>query len=182
VAYDESDAYFRRNVILSFPNKFEGNREDPDLIKKLTTEQELSGIFNMLMPVLNRLLNRNRVYMKENTIEKRRERYNITSSPIDVFLEEAVAEDSVLSDAITKERFYQAYQRFCNKYNLAILSKESLGKVLKQKKFEEGRESSGKKEKRETIWKGIKLTAEYGFDTAKQETLRPTLPKESSLP
>jgi P4 family phage/plasmid primase-like protien len=45
LAYDESDAFFRRNIILSFPNKFEGEKEDIDLIKKLTTEEELSGIF-----------------------------------------------------------------------------------------------------------------------------------------
>ena len=59
--------------------------------------------------------------------------------------------------------------RFYNKHNLAILSKESLGKILKAgKKLEEGRESSGKK--RGTIWKGIKLTSEYDID-ARQETL-----------
>jgi len=46
-AYDESDAFFRRKVILGFPNKFEGNKDDPDLLKKLTTEEELSGIFNV---------------------------------------------------------------------------------------------------------------------------------------
>ena len=98
LAYDESDAFFRRKVIIGFPNKFEGKRDDPDLLKKLTTEEELSGIFNVLMPVLRRLLNRNRVYIKENSIEQRRKRYTIAASPIDAFLEEAVAEDSTESD------------------------------------------------------------------------------------
>jgi hypothetical protein len=80
-----------------------------------------------------------------------------------------VAEDSVVSEVVTKERLYQAYIRFCKKHNLAILSKENLGKILKAgKKLEEGRESSGKK--RGTIWKGIKLTSEYDID-ARQETL-----------
>jgi hypothetical protein len=73
---------------------------------------------------------------------------------------------SVESDTIVKERLYQAYLRFCNKHNLAILSKESLGKILK-KKYQEGRESSGK---RETFWKGIKLKEWYKIN-AKQETL-----------
>ena len=131
MAYDESDAFFRRKVILGFPNKFEGNRDDPDLLKKLTTEEELSGIFNVLMPVLKRLLNRNRIYIKENSIEQRRKRYTIAASPIGAFLEEAVAEDSTESDTVVKEVLYHAYRRFCNKHNLAILSKESLGKILK---------------------------------------------------
>ena len=77
VAYDESDAFFRRKVILSFPNKFEGNTDDPDLLKKLTTAEELSGIFNVMMIALRRLMDRNRVFIKENTIEQRRERYVI---------------------------------------------------------------------------------------------------------
>ena len=58
--------------------------------------------------------------------------------------------------------------RFINKHNLAILSKETLWKILKKdKKYQEGRQPSGK---RETIWKGIKLKEEYNID-AKQETL-----------
>jgi putative DNA primase/helicase len=55
VAYDESDAFFGRKLILGFPRRFEGDRDDPDLLKKLTTEEELSGIFNVLMMALKRL-------------------------------------------------------------------------------------------------------------------------------
>ena len=168
VAYDESDAFFRRKIILGFPNRFEGNRDDPDLLKKLTTEEELSGIFNVLIMALRRLLNRNRIYIEEKTIEQRRERYTIAADPVKAFLEDAVAEDSVESDTVVKERLYQAYRRFCKKHNLAILSKESLGKILKAvKKYQEGRESSGKSE---TVWKGIRLKEGYNID-AKQETL-----------
>lgn len=64
VAYDESDAFFRRNIIITFPNRFEGKREDPDLIKKLTTEKEVSGIFNVLMA--QRLLNQNRIHKRKD--------------------------------------------------------------------------------------------------------------------
>jgi putative DNA primase/helicase len=101
--YDESDAYFRRKVILGFPNRFEGKRDDPDLIKKLTTESELSAIFNILMIALRRLLRDNNIFVKDKTIEQRRERYILAASPIDAFLEDAVAEDSVESDEVTKE-------------------------------------------------------------------------------
>jgi putative DNA primase/helicase len=165
LAYDESDAFFRRNVILSFPNKFEGNKDDRDLIKKLTTVEELSGIFNVLMVALKRLLKQNRIFINEKTIEQRRDRYAIAANPVEAFLQDAVAEDSVESDTVVKEIFYQAYLRFCNKHNLAILSKEILGKILK-KRYEDGRQPSGK---RQTVWKGIKLTEEY-IDI-KQETL-----------
>jgi len=52
---DESDALFQRKIILRFPNEFEGNRDDPDLLKKLTTEEEVSGVFNIMMIALRGL-------------------------------------------------------------------------------------------------------------------------------
>jgi phage/plasmid-associated DNA primase len=114
-------------------------------------------------------LNQKRIFINEKTIEQRRDRYETAANPIEAFLREAVAEDSVVTDTVVKEVLYQAYLRFCKKHNLAILSKENLGRILKAgKKLEEGRESSGKK--RGTIWKGIKLTSEYDID-ARQETL-----------
>ena len=169
--YDESDAYFRRKVILGFPNRFEGKRDDPDLIKKLTTESELSAIFNVLMIALRRLLLDNNIFVKDKTIEQRRERYILPASPIDAFLEDAVAEDSVESDEVTKEALYQAYKRFSNDHNLAVLSKEIFGKNLKRQvgrwKLGERREASGE---RKTLWTGVKLVQKYNIES-RQETL-----------
>jgi P4 family phage/plasmid primase-like protien len=169
--YDESDAYFRRKVILGFPNRFEGNRDDPDLIKKLTTESELSGIFNVLMIALRRLLHGNTVFVKDKTIEQRRERYVLATSPIEAFLDDAVAEDSVESDEVTKEALYQAYKRFSNDHSLAVLSKETFGKNLKRQvgkwKLGERREPS---RERRTLWTGAKLVQKYNIEL-RQETL-----------
>ncbi len=83
ITYGESDAFFRRKVILGFPHRFEGTRDDPDLLKKLTTEEELSGIFNVLMIVLKRVLNQNRIFINEKTIEQRRDRYAIAANPVE---------------------------------------------------------------------------------------------------
>lgn len=168
IANDESDAFFRRKIILSFPNKFEGSKDDPDLLKKLTTDEELSGIFNILTRALRRLLSKYKIFVTEKTIEQRRERYLLAVNPIEAFLKDAIAEDSVESDSIPKENLYQAYKQFCNNYSLAVQSKETLGKTLKNAhRFEEGRESSGD---RRTVWKGRKLAAKYEIDL-KQQTL-----------
>ena len=168
---DDSDAFFRRKVIISFPNRFEGKEDDPDLVKKLTTNEELSGIFNVLMIALRNVLKNNGVFVSEKTIDQRRERYLLSTDPIEAFIKDAVAEDSVEIDAVTKEMFYQAYRLFCIEHKLAVQSKESLGKILKNKKLEEGRESSGE---RRTIWKGVKLTEKYNNNVKleRQETLK----------
>ncbi|MBV9179025.1 MAG: hypothetical protein JO297_18500 [Nitrososphaeraceae archaeon] len=38
---DDSDAFFRRKVIISFPNRFEGKKDDPDLVKNKNSRKEL---------------------------------------------------------------------------------------------------------------------------------------------
>jgi P4 family phage/plasmid primase-like protien len=164
VSVDDTDGFHRRYVIIAFPNKFEGKGDDIHLLDKLTAET--SGVFNILMPILRRILDQGQISMKEDTIEKRRQRYTITANPLEAFLEEVIAEDSILSDYVTKENMNQACIRFCSKHNLAIVSKDNLGKFLK-KKLQEGRETTGR---RETIWKGVRLKAEYNI-SSKQETL-----------
>ena len=91
------------------------------------------------------------------------------TNPIEAFLKDAVSEISVESDIVIKERFFQAYMRFCNENKLAVQSKESLGKSLKTThNYKEGRESSGE---RRTYWKGVKLTEKFNIEL-KQETLK----------
>jgi putative DNA primase/helicase len=164
---DESDAFFRRDIILSFPNRFEDGRgADPNLLKKMTTEQEISGIFNVLILALKRLLKNSCIFVTEKTIEERREKHELAVDPVRYFLRDAVAEDSVESDTTTKDSMYQAYKYFCNVRNLAVESKENLGKILKAKyRYQDGRESAGA---RKTIWKGVKLAAKYNLEENQQ--------------
>jgi hypothetical protein len=44
-----------------------------------------------------------------------------------------VAEDPIESDKVTKDEFYQVYQRYCTQNKLAVESKENFGRVLKKK-------------------------------------------------
>jgi len=156
---DDSDAYYRRNIILSFPNKFEGDKEDQDLLKKLTTEEELSAIFNILMIALRNMLKNKRIFINEKTIQDRREKYELVSRPVECFKKDAIAEDSTEFDNTTKEDLYRAYEIFAKRNKLAIESKENFGKILKNKyEFQEGREPSGR---RKNFWRGVRLIEKY---------------------
>jgi putative DNA primase/helicase len=155
---DDSDAYYRRNIVISFPNRFEGANDDPNLLAKLTTEEELSGIFNVLMIALQRLLKNNSVYVNEKTIQRRREKYEMAANPIGSFIEHAVTRDSGESDKTPKDLLYNVYKRYCKENKLAVQSKENFGKILKKKHdFQDGREASGE---RRTIWKGVRLVVQ----------------------
>jgi putative DNA primase/helicase len=126
----------------------------------LSTEEEISGIFNILMKVLRNIQSNKRIYVKQKTIQERREKHELIIDPISAFLDESIAEDSIESDYRTKDDLHAAYVKYCKLNNLPYLSKESLGKILNKPPhiFKEGRETKkGKDGKRKTFWIGIKL-------------------------
>src|SRR5208283_1235105 len=55
VTDDDSTAFFRRWLPITFPQTFSGEKEDRNLLQKLTTEEELSGFLNWALQGLSRL-------------------------------------------------------------------------------------------------------------------------------
>jgi len=158
---DMSDAYNRRVIIISFPNRFDGAKEDKQLIAKLTTEREVSGIFNLLMVYLRHIQKTKELYVNEKTTEEKRAKYERAVNPIKAFLEEALAEEEELSDdEDRKEDVYNAYVIYCNKYSLPVEKFEMLGRVLKGKfGYKDTRHEVNKK--KVAYWKRVKLSGEY---------------------
>jgi putative DNA primase/helicase len=159
---DDSDARFRREIYLTFPYQFEeGKNADPRLLEKLSTEDELSGIFNSIMVALRRIQKNDKIYLNQKSIQERRERHELIKDPIFSFTKVAVVEEHIPSNYVTKDVLYNAYLIFAKFHNLPFKSKEEFGKILKKQpyNFEDGRESkTGKNGKRNNIWKGIILS------------------------
>jgi putative DNA primase/helicase len=160
---DATNADFRRNIYIDFPKTFIDN-PDSNLIYKLTTEEELSGIFNILMNALREVLRAGKISMDEKTIEKRVEKYERLIDPVRAFTKEAFVEDNdeisiSLADTVTKAALYESYKRFCEKYKLAPMPENKFGGVMKNKiGFPDGRDSTGN---RLSVCKGIRLKENY---------------------
>ena len=122
---DKTISDYRREIIISFLNTFCDKNEDPNLLDKLTTKEEMSGIFNILMNALRRILKHKRIYLNEKTIEERSKKNDINTDPISFFIEEVVDETSTYTDHVTKEDFYNAYLIFCEVNKLVVIPKES---------------------------------------------------------
>jgi P4 family phage/plasmid primase-like protien len=169
---DQTAAYYRREVIISFPFTFEDRRDDPYLLQKLSSQEELSAIFNVLMTALRRILKNNGIFINEKTVEQKRKKSERATDPVKVFLEEAVAEDSAVDEWTTKADLHHAYIRFCNKYKIAFKSIEAFGKDLKRLRpnLSEGRKGK-QDESRKTCWLGLRLTPEYQLDVGKQQQI-----------
>ena len=115
ISEDTSDAFNRRVIIIAFPNRFDGAKEDRHLISKLTTPEEISGIFNVLMMALRRVNKNKEIYEHTKSIEGKSINYQMAVDPTQAFLDEAVSPDSLVDDITEKETLYRAYLRFCNK-------------------------------------------------------------------
>jgi len=64
---DDTDAFFRRWIIIVFPNQFTDDKNaehkaDHSIIDKLTTPEELSGLLNKSLKSLHNLLETNRFH------------------------------------------------------------------------------------------------------------------------
>jgi P4 family phage/plasmid primase-like protien len=171
---DDTDAHYRREIIISFPYTYEliaqeqqqslndkseeVRKADPHLGEKLTTKKDLSGIFKMLMDSLRTVLKNDGIYLSAKTVEQRRTKSKIATDSIGEFQKRAIAEDSIYDqDALTKENTYNAYKQFCRDNVVVYESPQKFGRRMKER-YKEGREGMGK---RRTFWWGVKLVDKY---------------------
>lgn len=107
---ENSDAFFRRWIIIIFPFKFIGIQADKDLISKLCIDEEISGLFNVALE---------KYYIMEelgdfsfvDDIEVVRDLYTRLSNPVVTFLDEVVTIDPL--SYIVKKKLYDKYTDYC---------------------------------------------------------------------
>lgn len=161
---DQTNAWYRRNIIIATPNTFDVKKDplqrikkmDVNLLQKLTIEEEKSGIFNLLTTFLRRVLKNKEIYVSARTIEERRRKYLLAADPIGAFIDEAVklVIDENEPKTTTKDIMYIAYSEFCSIKRISAVEKETFGKgVSKRFQWQDDLEYR--------IWLNKRLTPEY---------------------
>ena len=126
--HDDSDAFFRRIVIVDFPNVFSGETRDEALTSKLTTPEELSGLFNWAIIGLERLFQQRDFSICASTQDTARD-YKRRSSPISAFIMDCCKQET--GAETVKDDFYNAYTEYCNDWDMTALDKSLFGKKLR---------------------------------------------------
>jgi putative DNA primase/helicase len=124
---DDSTAFFRRWVILNFPFKFEGDRDDKNIMEKLTKKEELSGLFNLAVKGLERLL-RNGGFSRTPSTDEVRRTWQRMASSVSCFREDMLVVDS--DKWVTKEEMYLRYVGYCRKEKIPAVAKNTFGTKL----------------------------------------------------
>jgi len=107
---DETLAFFKRFVPITFEKIIPKEEQDDKLLEKLTTPEELSGLFNWAVEGLHRALKRGRLHEPES-LEERRELYLAMSDPVTGFIRDCVIEDP--EGFIEKSELYRQFVSYC---------------------------------------------------------------------
>ena len=153
-AYDDSDAFYRRWILISFPNRFEGDNCNTKIIEEISTDEELSGLFNWGIKGLHRLLENGRFSYSKST-ELIRQEYERKSNPTKAFIEDKL---SICEDGEeTKEDVYSTYVDYCKDNKFPIKASNVFARELRE--FPEMRNvkagqrlSDGKR-----LWRGVRI-------------------------
>jgi putative DNA primase/helicase len=125
---DTTDAFFRRLVIINFTQQFFGSKEDINLIDKLTTNEELSGLFHILVTRLPRVLENGIRKTTNEVMETTYNKYMRSANPVGYFVENMLVNDAT---AKTKKfEMYEKYERFSLENGLALESEQSFSRKM----------------------------------------------------
>lgn len=166
---DKTSAFFRRWLIFVFPNKFEGVNCDPKILEKLTTPEELSGLFNWALEGLRWLLKRGK-FTKAMSSDELQVMYESMSDPITAFIEQHLTMST--SGAELKDDVYRAYYKFCRDKGYVAVTTRTFTTELKPRIAGLAESTRKLKGRRGRCWVGIRLTG------VTQDTLGTQYPKD----
>lgn len=108
---DQSDAFFRRAIIINFPNSFQDN-PNPNLLQELCTEENLWDFFKSCINAF-KLAKENNSWIVNESTEKKRDKYVVFSNSAVAFCGMALEYDP--EHNIASEVIYEQYEAYCKK-------------------------------------------------------------------
>ena len=148
-------AYSARWIVLNLTKEI--SNPDPSLEAKLTTPEELSGLFNYALEGLERLITNGRFSYNFEPHEIKNQMLR-SGSPIAKFVYDCLEEE--LDAWISKDDLYNEFIKFANKNQMQSMTKDDFGKKLQNYA---GYISDSKKSilgKQQTGWRNVKLKRE----------------------
>jgi P4 family phage/plasmid primase-like protien len=126
---DKTDAFYRRWRIFHFDKKFQNGKEDPRLIKELTTADELSGLLNLALICLKQLIHERGFHDKD--VEQTRRDYEENTNDVNAFLYQECKVDITNPEySVLATDAYAAYVNFCVQRRTRAVDMNVFGKKL----------------------------------------------------
>lgn len=158
---DDTEAFWSRIIIVTFPRNFTSNGIEVSrekILEELLAEDEKSGMLNLALLGLESLLSELK-FFREEDIEQTRNQYLHLSDPIQVFVSEFITPNP--SGIVPKSRLYEAYAGWAKSHNFPVKENNAFARALKRVlsalgiHIGEGRHTIDGKVT--TCWEGINL-------------------------
>ena len=137
MTFDRTDGFYRRWIIIDFPNQFKDGYEITDEIK----EEELENFCLKLLYKLRSLLQK-RKFTNDGDINHRKKRYEEKSNPLKTFIELNYKRD--IEGVVVKWQFNESFKEFLNQRGYRLLTNfeinkglQSMGFLIKKSRVEE---------------------------------------------
>lgn len=129
ITLDKTKGFFRRWLIIDFPNVFTEKRN----ILSDIPDQEYSNLAKKSIRILSELHTK-REFTNEGTIEDRSQKYEEKSNPLIMFLKDYCDIDN--NNQIEFSIFYDAYTDFLTERNYRIQNRNEVGRLLKHEGYD----------------------------------------------
>lgn len=146
------DAFFSRIILIPFENQI--SKPDTELIDKLTTAPELSGLLNKVLSYYKHLVKRN-CFAYDKSIDDVIYMYSLGSlDSITRYVNDCIETDMIGS--ITREDLYDDYVAYCRLSNLTVIANNAFHRRIHEHGFLSTSRISTD-EGRKYIYQGIKI-------------------------
>jgi hypothetical protein len=166
-AHANKFAYYRRWMIVPFRQTFSNNpkngekQKDPQLVEKLTTPEELSGIFNLFLYGLYQLIERGH-YTYSSDVDSAERQYTLQSNSLKAFMDDCITDHD--GDNIGKSEFFNEYKIWCEDIqSVKPATPQQVSRRLKKMGYEELRYRS-EEGGRPYAWADLKLVKHPSSD------------------
>jgi putative DNA primase/helicase len=129
---EQTNAYFRRFLIINFDQTIPENEQDKELSNKIIAT-ELSGVFNWVLSGLERLL-KQRNFSECKAVNEARKQYELESDSVNQFVVDSGYIATATSRTLLKD-IYNEYKSFCIEDGFRPVNKKNFIKRLERMKF-----------------------------------------------
>lgn len=128
---EDDEAFWRRWLLVEFPNHYPPSERDPQLSDKLTQPEVLSGVLNWAIEGRRRLLEQGYFTNEERYAQAKRERWQAWGDSVDQFISECVTHDPA-ADNISTTQAHRRYAAWCRENGVKPIGQQQLTNTLKQ--------------------------------------------------
>lgn len=131
VVADDDEAFWRRWLVVEFPNYYPPADRNPDLRDRLAQPDALSGVLNWAIEGWGRLLDRGYFSGEHRDPQAKRQRWQAWGDSVDKFVAECVERDPDAARLSTGDA-YDIYTAWCREHGEDVAGQQQLTAALKR--------------------------------------------------